>query len=781
MSKSALLSEPVAAFTNCPALPSLAAIFTMSFASLLLELSLTRIFSVILYYHFGFLVISLALLGLGAGGVFAYIWKHRFQSWSTPALGCSIAAINSVVIVIVLVIVLRIPVSLEWSATNLGKVAAIYLVCAAPFFFTGFVLSVVFAREMAGIGRLYGADLVGGALACLLVVPLLDLVGGPNTVLISAAAMALASVIWAGVGKRRLAGVLLSAALLALLAANHSGKLIDVVYAKGMRKPAEYARWNAISRITVEQGDEYKWIFIDSDANTVIMNVPPHGWMGTKAEPSLMSLPAAAANVLRPRGEFAIIGPGGGIDVLRTIGSGSQSVTGIEINPLIANTLMRGLYAEYSYHLYDMPEVHMQVSDGRSWMRSCSHRFDVIQMTGVDTWAATVAGALSLTENNLYTVEAFREYFDHLKPDGMLAITRWELKRPQEALRIVSVAMEALHQSGVREIAGNFILVSDRPLNSLTTHAARVTVLAKKSAFTREEEFAIQAWVVKYPALDLAYLPSAPKPGPHAALIASNAPYDFSRHYEFNVSPVTDNAPFFFFTHKAAELVRNPREVANLGIATLVIVILASLAAVEAFLILPLALAKGRKPHRTPLLYFIAVGLGYILVEITFIQRFVLFLGHPTYAFTVVVFLMLLSGGLGSRVSQNWLPNPLDVKVPLLAISAVLLTYRVILPMLLTRLVGLSFGVKLLVSGTLLIPLGFVMGFPFPTGLRALVITGEDTAEWAWAMNAASSVLGSVVAMAIAIELGLNAVLDCGVVAYLLATVTTSFFKAPRG
>ena len=245
------------------------------------------------------------------------------------------------------------------------------------------------------------------------------------------------------------------------------------------------------------------------------------------------------------------------------------------------------------------------------------------------------------------------------------------------------------------------------------------------------------------------------------------------------MSPVTDNAPFFFFTAKAIDIVRNPREVANLGTAVLVIVILTSLAAAQAFLILPLALMKGIKPRRTPLLYFVAIGLGYILVEITFIQRFVLFLGHPTYAFPVVVFLMLLSSGLGSLLSQRWLPNPLNVWVPLLVISVVLATYLVVLPTLLTRLVGLPFEVKLLMSGLLLIPLGFAMGFPFPTGLRALAESGEKTAEWACAMNATSSVLGSVGAMAIAIEFGLSAVLGCGAAAYLLAAAMTSLFKPP--
>jgi spermidine synthase len=779
MSESALLSKPVAPFPTDGTLSPLGALLTMSFASLLLELSLTRIFSVILYYHFGFLVISLALLGLGAGGVFAYVWKDQLQRRPTGTLGHSISAINSVVIVLVLALVLRIPVSLEWSAANVGKLAAFYLLCSAPFFFTGLVFSVAFARETERIAGLYGADLVGGALACLLVVPLLNWVGAPNTVLFSATAMAVASAVWADAGRRRIAGALLSAALLVILAANHSGKLIDVVYAKGMRRSAEYARWNAISRITVEQGTQYKWIFIDSDANTVIVNLPPRGWMGTKAEPYLMSLTAAAANVLRPQGEFAIIGPGGGIDVLRAVGSGSPSVTGIEINPLIANTLMRGRYSDYSYHLYDLPEVHLHVSDGRSWMRASSQRFDVVQMTGVDTFAATVAGALALTENNLYTVEAFREYFDHLKPDGILAITRWELKRPQEALRIVSVAMESLHQSGVREIGHNFILVSERPLDRLTARAAVVTVLAKKSAFTPEEESSIQAWAAKYPPLDVAYTPSAPKPGPHSALIASNAPYDFARHYEFDVSPVTDNAPFFFFTHKIVELLRNPSDAANRGIRVLIIIIFASLAAVQGFLILPLALAKGSKPHRAPLLYFIAVGLGYILVEIAFIQRFVLFLGHPTYAFTVVVFLMLLSSAVGSLVSKRWLPNPLKVRTPLIVISAVLLVYLVILHPLLTGLVGLPFGIKALLSGALLIPLGFAMGFPFPTGLRALAGCGENTAEWAWALNAASSVLGSVAAMAIAIEFGFNAVLGCAAAAYLLASALTWLFEKP--
>ncbi len=165
--------------------------------------------------------------------------------------------------------------------------------------------------------------------------------------------------------------------------------------------------------------------------------------------------------MLRPHGDYAIIGPGGGVDVLRAVANGSPNVTGIEINPIIANDIMRDRFADYTYHLYQIPEVHLHVSDGRSFVRNSQDQYDVVQMTLVDTWASTAAGAFALSENNLYTVEAFREYFEHLKPDGMIAITRWEFAKPREALRVVSQAMEALRQIGVKDSTQNFIVVSD--------------------------------------------------------------------------------------------------------------------------------------------------------------------------------------------------------------------------------------------------------------------------------------------------------------------------------
>ncbi len=792
MSATIQAHAPAASCREVPERTVLTGLALTSFAALLLELALTRLFSVVLFYHFAFLAISIALLGLGAGGVFAYLRKDRLAKTDTRTLAARLCLDTSVMVLVVLEVVLHVPVSLSVTGRNFLHLTALYVVSSLPFFLTGIQFSVVFARQSGRITRLYGADLGGGALACLAVVPLLNWLGGPNTILVASAALAVAALVWApSKNGRGLAGAVV-AALVLLIAANHSDRLIDVVYAKGMfRDPewVEFARWNALSRVEVDRQGDAKAIVIDADASTYIMNTEPEAVRGTPWERILMSAPPALANVLRPRGEFAIIGPGGGVDVLRAVASGSPSVTGIEINPIIADTIMRGRYADYSRHLYERPEVHLHVTDGRSYLRSTQQRFDVVQMTLVDTWASTAAGAFALSENNLYTVEAFREYFEHLKPDGMIAITRWEFQKPREALRVVSVAMEALHRLGVADTRRHFIVASQGALNE---DGIPVVVLAKKTPFTLEEEAAIKAHFERYSELDPLYLPSQPGHNPYSDLIARNDPYAFAREYAYNVAPVNDNAPFFFFTLKPRQILGEEglREgidwKVNLGVLVLLLVLVISVVAVLVFLILPLAF-KGGGARQSPwmLLYFVAVGLGYILVEIAFIQRFVLFLGHPTYALTVVIFLLMLSSGAGSLFSRRWLPRTELAWMPITLVIVALLGDVLFLPGWLVAWVGYGFNTRLLISGVLLAPLGFLMGMPFPTGLRAVAglpapefpsaeLPADNAVEWAWAMNAAASVLGSVLAMVIAIQFGLTATLACGAVAYAAALLLAS-------
>ncbi len=762
----------------------LAGVLLMSLASLLVELSLTRLFSVILFYHFAFLAISIALLGLGAGGVFAYVFKQRLAQWSIPQLGHALGIASSALMVVVLEIDLHIPVELHLNSGNLLRLTAIYLISSLPFFCTGLFFSALFARETDHISQLYAADLFGGAAACLAIVPLLNFLGGPNTILVAALCFAGSALIWAGTKRARLVAGALALVLLLLIAANYSGRLIDIVYAKGMRrdKPwVEYSRWNAISRIEVDNQGGAKVVVIDADASTYIMALDPKlPFEGSDYQKNLMSAAPSVANILRPQGEYAIIGPGGGVDVLRAVANGSPSVTGIEINPIIATRIMRERYADYSYHLYERPNVHIQVSDGRSWVRNADQRFDVLQMTLVDTWASTAAGAFALSENNLYTVEAFREYFAHLRPDGFIAITRWEFKTPREALRVVSQAMRAL---GGGDLRRNFIIISD---GALDVDGRPVTVLAKKTPFTPEEELAVSAHLAQYSNLMPLYMPSlattaGPEPQgakPFRDLIWSQNPEQFAGSYIYNVEPVYDNAPFFFFTLKPSQLLGFGNSNAidwkvNMGVLVLLMLLLISALAVLLFLILPLLAVKAPSGSRRwlPLLYFVAIGLGYIGLEITMIQRLVLFLGHPIYAMTVVVFLMLLSSGAGSFASRHWLKNPVHVWKALLVVIVLLGLYLFGLSAVLHRFVGAPFAAKLLLSALMLIPVGFAMGMPFPSGLRMLCESrsADNLVEWAWAMNAASSVLGSVLAMTIAIQFGLPVTLECAVIAYALA------------
>jgi hypothetical protein len=823
-----------------------------SFGSLLLELALTRLFSVVLYYHFAFLAISLAMLGLGAGGVFSYLRRDWMAQWSLRKLASVICALNAGAVLFSLWVALHTPVFLVLELNNMLRLSAIYVSASIPFIFTGLLFSLVFAREAKHVAILYSADLAGGALACLVVVPLLNTLGGPNAVVCAALAIAWAAGIWADTKMQRKVSLAMVGLLIALIAANHSQRLIDVVYAKGSSDGYlfdEFARWNAISRVEVLSRDgQAKWATIDADAATLLVNADPQDpksisyvkkWAPSSGIPSL----------LRPTGKYAIIGPGGGIDVLGAVVGGSPDVTGIEINPLIADTIVRGHYADYTRHLYQLPQVHIHVSEGRSWIRGSQEKYDVIQMTLVDTWASTSAGAFALSENNLYTVEAFREYFDHLTSDGFLAITRWEFPQPREALRVVSEVIETLRRSGIEDVRKNFIIVAAAPHIG---YGGLVTVLTKKTAFTVDEERTVLKQVQSSAGLYPLYTPNVyGRPDTNSSCAASvpadhdgncieqvlaqmpetrilppettepfqqliNLPWrgivdgvdtsprgKFIHDYPFAITPVTDNAPFFFFTFKTGSVLHKLFATSgraridwdwknNLGLVVLGAMLIISIIAVSGFLVLPLALHNtAHKPPITPLLYFVAVGLGFIVVEIGLIQRFVLFLGHPTYAMTVVVFLMLLSGGAGSFASKYWLKETLRVRVVLGAIVGLVTLYAFLLHTILGALVALPFLEKVALSAMLLVPLGFLMGMPFPAGVREIagqngafskqaIAMESDTIEWAWAMNAASGVLGSVLAIVLALHFGLDATLGCAAGTYLAAAALTLLWQRPR-
>jgi len=409
--------------------------------TLLLELSLTRIFSAVFYYHFAFLAISIAMFGLGLGGVFSYV----VAGWKTPLfvrLG-RLSVANSFLVVLALVTILA-----QKNDVSSFDLALIYFTTALPFFVSGTILSLAIAETMERVNRVYFCDLLGAGAGCLLLLPLLGWFGGPSTILAAGVIFAVAAAIWhsmAGSVAGRAGSVAVALVFAAFLTYNQKHPLLEPRHAKGQTIGHEmFVKWNSFSRIAViDKANEGKMIYIDADASTGIADFDfDHLTAGQRHD--LLDQGPSLPYAVRPGAKALIIGPGGGWDVARALASGSRDITAVEINPIIATTIMRARFPQFSRDLYLRPDVHVVVEDGRSFVRRSSERYQVVQATLVDTWASTAAGAFALSENNLYTTDAFRDYLVHLTNDGLIAFTRWGFEPPRESLRLISLAMEAL-------------------------------------------------------------------------------------------------------------------------------------------------------------------------------------------------------------------------------------------------------------------------------------------------------------------------------------------------
>ena len=754
-------------------------------ATLLLELSLTRIFSVVFHYHFAFLAISMALFGLGAGGVFSYLvaeWRWNLFS----KLG-AISALNALVVLASLIISLSIREKLGfWS------LAAVYFPSTLPFFLAGTVVSLSIAETIDRVDRVYFYDLVGAGAGCLLLVPLLNTFGGPNTVLATAAFYAAAAAIWYSLASRvdgRVASVSLALGLLLLLGYNAKYHIIDVKYAKGKALSNEqFVKWNSFSRIAVapDKVTRSPVIYIDADASTY---VPSYDFdrLSDKDRRSLLDVGPGFVYQVRPAAKTLIIGPGGGFDVARALASGSPSVMGVEINPIIANTVMRGRLKDFSRQVYFRPDVHLVVEEGRSFVRRSPDRYQVLQATLVDTWASTAAGAYALTENNLYTSDAFYDYLKHLTGDGILSFTRWGLDPPRESLRLLSLARVALARLGENEPWKNVIVVREGHLSDAGGWGAADTVLISRKPFSAED-LARARDAIRRSGFQPIYLPDESIPNPFTELLRTRDVAAFEDRYPYNIRAVTDDQPFFFYTVQARDLwgylghfFRGDRPATNwadfevnMSVPVMFGLLAVSLIAVAVILALPPLLLGVRLPREgrllTFLLYFISIGVGYILIEIALIQRFVLFLGHPTYALTVIIFSMMVASGCGSFMSRRLVGlSDFRLGAVMAAVAASVGLLALIAGPVTEAGVGWPGWLKVALTALMVAPPAFFMGVPLPTGLRLLQVNNEPAVKWAWAINSASSVLGSVGAMFLAIYEGLQRTLIAGGAFYVLA------------
>lgn len=829
----------------------------ISLASLLFELTLTRIFSVVMYYHFAFMVISLAMFGFGVSGLITYIKPDWFPREKLGTKLWRYSIYFSVWTVISLLCVLQMQVDLSFRPENIQKLVLIYILASVPFFFVGLCVSIAMTHLSEVIGKLYFYDLLGASLGCMIAIPVMNFFGGPGAVLAATALAALGGLFFARVAQEEvnpkaqlspserapglilLGGLMalgglalmipglkakgmaylssdqfssmavfasaigtilclsgfvsrrqrhiwlpvsLAASVLILAGANTQVEFLRVIFSKGNREEnIVFSKWNSFSRISVEvyPPTGAHTMRIDADAATAVVQT---GGKITVRKPFEEGVSGVAYHIRRGAGQVLIIGPGGGWDIATAVAHDAKNITGCEINPIIVNDVMKGQFKQFTGGLYEFPNVKVQVGEGRSFVRNSEQQFDIIQATLVDTWAATAGGALSLTENNLYTVEAFEDYFKHLTDSGMITMSRWLMKPDQQNLRLVSLGIEALRRLGVTQPERHFMLVSSgRGFED--TNQQICNVMMKRTPFTDEEVRAMEQEVQKY-GFSVVYTPLTKPDNDFTRLITAQNRDQFYASYAYDITPTFDNKPFFFFTLHLKdiatafvgdyEMVKNNAGLLALASLLVVVTVLAL-----GCIVLPLALFKREVLRKDTfnrfraILYFAGLGVGFMAVEMALLQKFVFFLGHPVYALAVVLFSILLFSSLGSNLTERIGVEraPETMRWVVMAILVLVLIYLAVLPTILYTFLGLAIPIKIALSVVMLSPLAMLMGMPLPLGIKTIRPQAAALIPWAWGVNGATSVFGSVLAVSLAINFGYNALLLAGAGVYILAAI----------
>ena len=756
---------------------------------LMTELALTRIFSVVMYYHFAFLAISIALFGLSASGVFAYVARRRLDRSATPMLLAQQSLLYAVATIVALFMLVRLRVGLSYSPENLMLMLTIYALATLPFFMGGLVITLAISRLSDRINVVYAADLTGAALGCLVLIPLLDRLGAPGVVFAAAFFGIVAAVLFAPSASRRNV-VIAGATILAGATALGLTAGFDVAATKGHEGDRVlFSKWNSFSRIGVYErthgdwslSDTYKgplpdtrFMDIDSAASTPILHLAPDFSNVQYLRYELTAL-AYQLEEAHPGFTSLVIGPGGGRDLVSALVFGAGHVDGVEINPIIANDVMRGQFKEFSGGIYSHPKVSITIDDGRSFVRRARGKYDVIQASLVDTWAATAAGAYTLTENSLYTVEAFNDYIDHLNDDGVLTITRWVF----DGLRLVSLA----------QAAGDARAWDTKMHLAIVQQDQVATFLLKKSPFTAGEiahlyEIADRLGfrVLYAPPLNgVKYAPpseqdvSGTSTSDYSRLIEAPDRNAFYASYRDDIRPTTDDRPFFFHTTKLKDQFQvafGRTMLFGNGLSALLTLMGISVALVVLFVIGPLVAAGGwrQRGWAAWLLYFGALGAGFMLIEVSLLQRFVLLLGHPVYSLTVTLFSLLLGTGLGAAWSRSFrdatLRRTTMLSIGLVAVLA-LASVAVATP-LVQWAIPFSRPVRIAIAVLVLVPAGMILGVPMPSGLRLLRARAPQMVTWAWGMNGALSVLGATVAIFIAMNWGFGVTLMTASATYVV-------------
>lgn len=808
--------------------PAAISLFLLSAAALTFEVNLTRLFSVAQFYHFAFMVVSIALLGYGASGTFLTLFptlgQHnppRIVGWLSLAAGLSM--------LVAYLLTNHLPFdsfSLAWDRRQVFILLAHYLALSLPFFFCGLATSLLLSTWPQGAGRTYAVSLFGSAAGCLIALLAPGRLASEGTVVLSIALAGLAglqTVLPSSSTHHRSSHFLavLSMTLLLIsgfeLAPRLAGRPGLPLFELRLSpyKSISYAlqqpgaelilqRWNSYSRVDVVRspgihslpGLSYRYLgalppedglLVDGDDLSPLLSFAAEPALASGEAPGFTGyLPAGAAFRLRPQANVLVLEPRGGVDIVTAIAQGARQVTAVEVNPLIIAAAPQ---------IYTRPRVRAVAASDRSYLRRSKETYDLVLLSLASSYHPVRSGAYSLGEDYRYTVEAFVDMLAHLEPQGLLVVTRWLQNPPSEELRTFALAVTALEQSGADSRQG---IVALRGYNTATLYV-------KKSGFTHVELTALRAFAREM-AFDLVFAPDIhpeevnrfnilPEPVYYRAfnaLQSATPRHDFYATYPFEVSPPTDDRPFFGHYFKWSQTGRVLAEVGKSwqpfgGAGYFVILALLALAILTSavLILLPAAVTRrdtsmqndktgqlGARPGWLPALcYFGLIGLAYLLVEIPLIQRFILVLDQPAYAVTTVLFALLFFSGLGSRWNERF---PLRLVLPLLAL--LLIGLPQLLHPLFDWMLGLPPTIRLgLAVGMLAVP-GFLMGIPLPAGIRWLKteVPGAPVA-WVWAVNGSASVIASVLAALLALSFGFTAVLRLGALCYAAAWFTQLF------
>ncbi len=777
-----------------PALTLLAGIFIISLSVLVFEIALTRIFSVLLRFHFVFLAVSLAICGLGIGGLVDFLIRRRWPRTTDSSsflAGC--ALLFSLLTPTGIILLLATP--LAGYLTSVGVITA---ACLPAFVAAGIFLSHAFARYASFSGHLYFADLLGAALGSCLVIVILQLVGGFNTPFVCGVGGALAALMVA-VSERKvtmaIVGLLAAIVMTGAFIANQRMKFVDLprvpLAAGAATKPLHreltdpiinsriiYTEWNAFARTDVvatprggqhfEPSDDL-YIYTDGDVPTNMLAFDGDlAAIRDRYENFIGFLPF---RYLRPD-KVLLIGPGGGLDILMALAVGTQQIDGAELNPATPRIVRK--FREFCGPIYDYQNVDIRVAEGRSYVSRSSQRYDLIYMALTKT-ATTASSSLALSESYAHTVEAFEQYYGHLSDRGQLAFV---CQHPLILLRALLTARQAImQQTGATAAeAMKHLAIVSIPQHEYGLGPYRHMLIMSRCRLSAQQAGKMGKQAVAM-GLIPGYFPEVFDPVPFTWLSEQNLTAEqFVGKYNqwhqrplanrWNFLPCTDDRPFFVdCTFGIPAQFR--RFLWVLAGATLLL-------SAAAWLWLskqsPSALRQAR--FWPAIAYFALLGVGFMLLEIALIQKLVLLLGYPVLTLSVILFSLLLGGGLGSLTSQSWSDQAVIrwAAVAALGVAVITVALYLLLPTIVQHSLHLSIHLRSALAMALLLPTGFVLGIPFPSGIRMVGAASRDLVPWMWGINGLTSVIGSVAAMVLAKLIGFGSVMLLGAACYGIVT-----------